>query len=92
MNQMGNKDGTNFLTGYGIMEERKERGFLVMGGMSAEASEARRLYKRKYRAKNREKINRQQREWRARNPDKVRGYNVRYWERAAQRTEKNPNE
>lgn len=82
----GNKDGTIFLTGYGIMEERKERGFLVMGGMSAEASEARRLYKRKYRAKNREKINRQQREWRARNPDKIQGYQAKYWERVAQRT------
>lgn len=57
-----------------------------MGEMSTEASEARRLYKRKYRAKNREKINRQQREWRARNPDKVKGYQAKYWERVAQRT------
>lgn len=82
----GDKDGTNSLTEYGIMEEKEERGFLFMIGMSAEASEARRLYKRKYRQRNKEKIYKQQREWRARNPDKVRGYNVRYWERAAQRT------
>ena len=62
-----------------------------MGEMTADASEARRLYKRKYRQKNREKINKQQREWRARNPDKVKEYQVRYWERAARRTEDNPN-
>lgn len=89
MNQMRNKDGTNFLTGYGIMEERKERGFLVMGGMSAEASEARRIYKREYRQRNKETINKQQREWRARNPDKVREYQAKYWERAAQRAKSN---
>ena len=51
--------------------------------MTADASEARRLYKRKYRQKNREKINKQQREWRARNPDKVREYQARYWKRKA---------
>ena len=60
-----------------------------MGEMTADASEARRLYKRKYRQKNREKINKQQREWRARNSDKVKEYQVRYWERVARRTEGN---
>ena len=48
--------------------------------LTLEAQEARRDYKRRYRAKNREKINRQQREWRAGNRDKVRQYNKRYWE------------
>ena len=53
--------------------------------MTSEAQEARRIYKREYRRKNREKINRQQREWRARNSDKVREYQARYWERKAVR-------
>lgn len=53
--------------------------------LSLQAQEARRDYKRRYRAKNREKINRQQREWRAGNGDKVRQYNRQYWERRAQR-------
>lgn len=52
---------------------------------SLQAQEARRDYKRRYRAKNREKINRKQREWRADNGDKVRRYNRQYWERRAQR-------
>lgn len=53
--------------------------------LSLQAQETRRDYKRRYRAKNREKINRQQREWRADNSDKVRQYNRQYWERRAQR-------
>lgn len=53
--------------------------------LSLQAQETRRDYKRRYRAKNREKINRQQREWRADNGDKVRQYNRQYWERRAQR-------
>ena len=53
--------------------------------LSLQAQEARRDYKRRYRAKNREKINRQQREWRANNGDKVRQYNRQYWEHRAQR-------
>lgn len=53
--------------------------------LSLQAQESRRDYKRRYRAKNREKINRQQREWRADNGDKVRQYNRQYWERRAQR-------
>lgn len=50
-----------------------------------EALEARRLYKRKYRQRNKEKINRKQREWRARNSDRVREYQARYWERVAEK-------
>lgn len=53
--------------------------------LSLQAQETRRGYKRRYRAKNRERINRQQREWRADNGDKVRQYNRQYWERRAQR-------
>lgn len=54
-----------------------------MDGMSVQAQEARRDYKRRYRIRNREKINRQQRKWRANNPDKVQQYNREYWERKA---------
>lgn len=50
-------------------------------GMTQEAVEARREYKRQYRSENREKINAQQREWRANNPAKVREYQERYWEK-----------
>lgn len=51
--------------------------------MTSEAQEARRIYKREYRRKNREKINRQQREWRTANPEKVKAYQMRYWEKKA---------
>lgn len=51
--------------------------------LTLQAQEVRRDYKRKYRLKNREKINRQQRTWRANNPDKVKQYQRKYWEKAA---------
>lgn len=54
-----------------------------MEGLTIQAQEARRDYKRQYRLKNREKINRQQREWRAGNRDRVKQYQRKYWERAA---------
>lgn len=54
-----------------------------MEELTLQAKEARRDYKRQYRLKNREKINRQQREWCADNPDKVRRYQAEYWEKAA---------
>lgn len=60
-----------------------------MREMTAEASEARWLYKREYRQRNKEKVNKQQREWRARNPDKVRAYQAKYWERVAQKAKSN---
>lgn len=56
-----------------------------MDGMSVQAQEARRDYKRQYRIRNRDKINRQQRKWRANNPDKVQQYNKGYWERKAEK-------
>lgn len=52
-----------------------------MDGLSAQAQEARRNYKRQYRIQNREKINFQQRVWRKKNPDKVKEYQTQYWER-----------
>lgn len=54
-------------------------------GMTVEANEARKVYKRQYRLKNREKINSQQRAWRASNPERVKQYNERYWEKAAEK-------
>lgn len=54
-----------------------------MDGLSAQAQEARRNYKRQYRIQNREKINFQQRVWRKKNPDKVKEYQTQYWERKA---------
>lgn len=57
-----------------------------MGGMTVQAQEAEREYKRQYRGRNREKINRQQREWRGSNPEKVKQYKKRYWEKVAENT------
>lgn len=56
-----------------------------MDGMSAQAQEVRRNYKRQYRIRNREKINSQQRMWRKKNPDKVKEYQAQYWERKAEK-------
>lgn len=54
-----------------------------MEGLTVQAQEERRDYKRQYRLKNREKINRQQREWRVGNPDRVKQYQRKYWEKVA---------
>lgn len=54
-----------------------------MDCMTLEAQEARRIYKREYHHKNREKINRQHREWCAANPERVKIYQLRYWENKA---------
>lgn len=52
--------------------------------MTMEAIEARRNYQRKYRRKNRERINSQRRKWQSENREKVRGYNQRYWQKIAE--------
>lgn len=54
-----------------------------MEGLTLQAQETRRNYKRQYRMQNREKVNRQQRTWRASNPEKVKEYQKRYWEKKA---------
>ena len=54
-----------------------------MEKMTPEAKRIRKIYKRKYRQENKEKINKQQREWRAKNPDKVRAYQAKYWSKKA---------
>lgn len=68
--------------------ERKKwkKGSWMLTVMTPEAQEQRRIYKNKYRQRNRDKINQQQRAWRADNPEKVREYQKRYWEKRA----KNP--
>lgn len=53
-----------------------------------QAHEARQDYKRQYRIRNQEKINRQQRAWRKANPDKVKEYQARYWERKAEKSKR----
>lgn len=41
-------------------------------GMTVEAQEEKKIYRRQYRSRNRDKINAQQRAWNARNQDKIR--------------------
>lgn len=77
------KNGTTILEKCWIIEERKGQEGWEMEELTLQAKEARRDYKRRYRIRNREKINRQQREWRADNPDRVRRYQAAYWEKAA---------
>ena len=48
--------------------------------MTLEAREARRDYMRKYRQRNRDRINSRRRKWNAQNLEKVREYQRRYWE------------
>lgn len=52
--------------------------------MSAEAIEARKNYQRKYRCRNRDKINSQRRKWQSKNREKVQEYNQRYWQKIAE--------
>ena len=52
--------------------------------MTVEAMEARRAYQRKYRRKNRERINNKRRKWQSENREKVRGYNQTYWQKIAE--------
>lgn len=53
--------------------------------MSAEAVEARKIYQREYRRRNRDKINSRRKNWRAENREKVQRYNREYWERRAEK-------
>lgn len=52
-------------------------------GMAMEAQEAKKIYRRQYRSKNRDRINAQQRAWSARNRDKLKEYQRKYWEKKA---------
>lgn len=52
--------------------------------MTIEAIKARRAYQRKYRKKNKERINSQRRKWQSENREKAREYNQRYWQKIAE--------
>jgi len=60
--------------------------------LTPEAKAARRAYMKEYRSsmsdEAREQKNAHLREWRRRNPDKIRQYNAEYWERKAQKCER----
>lgn len=49
--------------------------------------EAKNAYMREYRAKNRERLNRQERQRRKKNPERYKKYSETYWERKAQEFE-----
>ena len=49
-----------------------------------EAQETKKIYRRQYRSKNRDKINAQHRAWSARNRDKLKEYQRKYWEKKAE--------
>ena len=52
--------------------------------MTIEAMEAKRIYNREYRKRNRQRINQRQREWRKNNPELVKAQLERYWQRKAE--------
>ena len=51
--------------------------------MTEDAIRQRRAYQRRYRALNKERINKRQKEWRDANKDKIKEYNKKYWEKLA---------
>lgn len=53
--------------------------------MTEDAIRQRRAYQRRYRALNKDTINKRQKEWRKANKDKVKEYNKTYWENIAKR-------
>ena len=53
--------------------------------MTDDALKQRREYQRRYRALNKDNINKRQKEWRKANKDKVKEYNKTYWENVAKK-------
>ena len=53
--------------------------------MTEDAIKQRRAYQRRYRALNKDNINKRQREWRNANKDRVKEYNKIYWEKVAKK-------
>lgn len=53
--------------------------------MTEDAIKQRRAYQRRYRALNKDNINKRQKEWRKANKDKVKEYNKTYWENVAKK-------
>ena len=56
--------------------------------MDIKAEQARREYNRRYREKNREKINARRREWNKQNRDRIAEYQSKYYQNLAQKYEK----
>ena len=53
--------------------------------MTEDALKQRRAYQRRYRALNKDTINKRQKEWRKANKDKVKEYNKTYWDNIAKK-------
>ena len=53
--------------------------------MTEDALKQRPAYQRRYRALNKDTINKRQKEWRKANKDKVKEYNKTYWENVAKK-------
>ena len=53
--------------------------------MTEDALKQRRAYQRRYRALNKDTINKRQKEWRKANKDKVKEYTKTYWENVAKK-------
>ena len=53
--------------------------------MTEDALKQRRAYQRRYRALNKDTMNKRQKEWRKANKDKVKEYNKTYWENIAKK-------
>ena len=53
--------------------------------MTEDALKQRRAYQHRYRALNKDTINKRQKEWRKANKDKVKEYNKTYWENVAKK-------
>lgn len=51
--------------------------------MTEDAIKQRRAYQRRYRALNKDNINKKHKEWRDANKDKIKEYNKTYWENMA---------
>lgn len=57
--------------------------------LSEEALQAQRLYRQKWRERNREHIREYDKHWNAENKDRIRQYNINYWEKKARQLKEN---
>ncbi|WP_195510389.1 hypothetical protein [Clostridium tyrobutyricum] len=57
--------------------------------LSEEALQAQRLYRQKWRERNREHIREYDKHWNAENKDRIRQYNIGYWEKKARQLKEN---
>lgn len=57
--------------------------------LSEEALQAQRLYRQKWRERNRDRIREYDRHWNAENKDRICQYNINYWEKKARQLKEN---